>query len=119
MRHGYFRSQTKGRRRGPNAGGILSWPELYAKIAYRTGWTIPHIREEIDLPTLAALNEQWKQYPPLPVMVAHYLGAANPKTPESRIERLEDQSFIPVNHVPSQEFDALLESMGLTMTGKP
>lgn len=52
-------------------------------------------------------------------MVAHYLGAANPKTPESRIERLEDQSFIPVNHVPSQEFDALVESMGLTMTGKP
>ena len=51
-------------------------------------------------------------------MVAHYLGAANPKTPESRIERLEDQNFIPVNPMPSHEFDAMLDSMGLT-TGKP
>lgn len=51
-------------------------------------------------------------------MVANYLGAANPKTPESRIERLEDQNFIPVNHLPAHEFDALLETMGLT-TGAP
>jgi hypothetical protein len=51
-------------------------------------------------------------------MVAHYLDVAKPKTPQSRIERLEDQSFVPVNHMPAQEFDALLDSMGLT-TGKP
>jgi hypothetical protein len=97
---------------------VIDWPALYASIAYRTGWTIPHIREELDLPTLVALREQWEQYPPLPVMVANYLGAANPKKPETQIERLEDQDFIPVNHLPAHEFDALLETMGLP-TGKP
>ncbi|MDP3124607.1 MAG: hypothetical protein Q8M84_03140 [Thiobacillus sp.] len=51
-------------------------------------------------------------------MVAHYLDVAKPKTPQSRIERLEDQSFIPVNPMPAHEFDAMLEGMGLT-TGKP
>ncbi|MEQ1663171.1 MAG: hypothetical protein ABL877_10805 [Thiobacillus sp.] len=97
---------------------MIDWLELYAGIAYRTGWSIPHIREEIDLPTLAAMREQWEQYPPLPVMVAHYLGAAKPKTPESQIERLEDQDFIPVNRMPAHEFDALLETIGLP-TGTP
>lgn len=92
---------------------MINWPELYAWIAYRTGWTIPHIRDELDLPSIDAMREQWEQYPPLPVMVANYLGVANPKTPVSRIERLEDQPFIPVNPLPAHEFDALLESMGL------
>lgn len=92
---------------------MIVWPELYAWIAYRTGWTIPHIRDELDIPTLDAMREQWEQYPPLPVLVANYLGAANPKAPESRIERLEDQNFIPVNAMPAHEFDALLETMGL------
>lgn len=64
------------------------------------------------------MREQWKQYPPLPVMVAQYLGFAKPKVEESRVERLEDQPYLPVNAMPSPEFDAMLASMGLP-TGQP
>lgn len=98
---------------------MISWPELYAWIAYRSGWTIPHIREALDLPTLDAMREQWQQYPPLAVMVASYLGVARPKKDaQNDLERLEDQPYFPVNTLPANEFDALLASMGLP-TGKP
>ena len=59
------------------------------------------------------MRRQWAQYPPLPVMVAHYLGMAKPPEVETRIERLEDQSFIPTQAMPSEAFDAMLKSMNL------
>ena len=52
-------------------------------------------------------------------MVAHYFGFAKPEKQEAaRVERLEDQSFLPVNAVPSAEFDAMLKSMGLPSGGE-
>ncbi|RQO57970.1 hypothetical protein DBR47_14345 [Paucibacter sp. KBW04] len=89
-------------------------------MAYCTGWTIPHIRDELDLPTLAALREQWAQFPPLPVMVAHYLGAAKPKKQDEQAEHLEDQDVIPTTKLSEGDFNALLVSMGLpTSTTSP
>lgn len=86
---------------------------MYAEIAHSTGWTIPHIREELDLPTLISLREQWAQFPPVPVMVAHYLGAAKPKHSTDRAARLEDQDAIPTTRMSATEFDGMLVSMGL------
>lgn len=73
----------------------------------------------MDLPTLAALREQWAQYPPLPVVVAHYLGFAKPRISAERIERLEEQTYIPARSLDSESFDALLVSMRLPVTKKP
>jgi hypothetical protein len=91
----------------------MSWPALYADIAYCTGWPIPHIRDELDVPMLRALRDQWAQFPPLPIMVAHYLGAAKPKAAQQQITDLGAQDFIPARHLPREEFDALLASMKL------
>lgn len=85
-------------------------------MAYCTGWPIPHIRDELDLPTLAALRAQWAQFPPLPVMVAHYLGAAKPKPVAEQAARLEDQDAIPAQRLSAPEFDAMLARMGLPIT---
>jgi len=88
-------------------------------VAYCTGWTIPHIRDELDLPTLAALREQWAQFPPLPVMVAHYIGAAKPRKQDEQAGRLEDQDVIPTTKLSAGEFDDLLASMGLPTSPTP
>lgn len=88
-------------------------------MAYCTGWPIPHIREELDLPTLRALREQWAQFPPLPVMVAHYLGAAKPKAPVRKVTDLAEQDFIPARRMPREEFDALLRAMKLPPFPEP
>lgn len=85
-------------------------------MAYCTGWPIPHIRDEVDLPTLAALREQWAQYPPLPVVVAHYLGFAKPRRSADQIERLEDQDVMPATRLSAEAFDKMLTSMGLPTT---
>jgi len=85
-------------------------------VAYCTGWPIPHIRDELDLPTLTALREQWAQFPPLPVMVAHYLGAAKPRAAADRVQRLDEQTFIPTQGLTSKAFDDLLASMQLPVT---
>lgn len=79
-------------------------------MAYCTGWPIPHIRDELDLPTLDALQRQWAQFPPLPVMVARYLGAAKPI---KHITRLEEQNVIPTTRLPAAEWDALLKAHNL------
>lgn len=88
-------------------------------MAYCTGWTIPHIRDELDLPTLAALREQWEQFPPLPVMVAHYLGAAKPKKTDKQAESLDEQDAIPTTKLSEGDFNALLASMGLPTSPPP
>ena len=62
------------------------------------------------------MREQWAQFPPLPVMVAHYLGAAKPKKSDAQLERVEDQDVIPTTKLSATEFDALLTSMGLPTT---
>lgn len=88
-------------------------------MAYGTGWPIPHIRDELDLPMLNALREQWAQFPPLPVIVAHYLGAAKPRTAAKSVERLDAQPYIPTQGLQSEAFDALLASMSLPVTNPP
>lgn len=93
----------------------MNWPALYARIAYSTGWTIPHIRDELDLPTLDAMNAQWKAFPPLPVLVAHYLGAARPEPTEAPAS-LDEQDVIPTQRLSASDFDALLASMRLPTT---
>jgi len=42
------------------------------------GWTWDYVETEIDIPRLLALNEYWRQYPPLQVMVAAFMGYKAP-----------------------------------------
>lgn len=91
----------------------MIWPALYADIAYRTGWTIPHIREELDLPMLDALREHWAQFPPLPVLTAYRYGAAKPKGPAGQPESVEEQDYIPAKRVTAAEFDEVLRTYRL------
>ena len=51
-------------------------------------------------------------------MVAHYLGAAKPRTSAQRIERLDAQPYIPTQGLQSEAFDALLASMQLPVNTK-
>lgn len=86
-------------------------------MAYCTGWTIPHIREELDLPGLQALRRQWAQFPPLPILVAHKWGAAKPKRAQNNLQRIEDQDVIPSQALSRSEFDAMLHAMKLPVPG--
>lgn len=97
----------------------MNWPALYARIAYCTGWTIPHIRDELDLPTLDALRAQWHAFPPLPVLVAHYLGAARPQAASTEPAGLDEQDLIPAQRLSAGEFDQLLASMNLPNLTRP
>lgn len=62
------------------------------------------------------MRDQWAQFPPLPVMVAHYLGAAKPKQAADQLARLEDQDVIPTTKLSATEFEQLLARMGLPTT---
>jgi hypothetical protein len=64
----------------------LSWPRLLAHIAANTGWSIAHIRAEVDLPLLQALQAEWRLHPPVHHLVAAYLGYEPP------VELKPDQS---------------------------
>lgn len=52
-------------------------------------------------------------------MVAHYLGAAKPRAAAQTVQHLEQQNFIPAQALPSAEFDALVQSMGLRPAPPP
>jgi hypothetical protein len=62
---------------------------------------------------LRAMREQWARFPPLPVLAAHYLGAAK-TTPQSQpITNLKDQDVIPSKTLSRAEFDDLLRDLKL------
>lgn len=65
------------------------------------------------------MREQWAQFPPLPVMVAHHLGAAKPRTAAQTVQHLEEQNYIPAKALPGAEFDALVQGMGLRPASPP
>lgn len=75
----------------------LSWPRLFATIASNTGWSISHIRAELDLPLLQALQAEWRAHPPVHHLVAAYVGY------EAPVELRPDQS-------PPPELQPLLAS---------
>ncbi len=66
----------------------------------------------MTLPQLAAMNEYWADNPPVHVMVAAYLGIK--KTSANQSQHLEEVSdLIPANRHSAEEFDKLMESLGL------
>lgn len=46
-------------------------------------------------------------------MVAHYLGAAKPRSAQQQVTDLAEQDVIPAKRLSAPEFDALLQSMRL------
>jgi hypothetical protein len=57
----------------------MEWGELIAHVCYCTGWTWDYVADNVDIPRLTYLRDYWSQFPPLPIAVAHYIGAAKPK----------------------------------------
>src|SRR5205085_12331277 len=60
----------------PGPGGGLTdadWAGLIARVCANTGWTPSYVREHVDLPTVAALDEEWRLRPPVHLLVAAYL----------------------------------------------
>lgn len=45
-----------------------------AHVCACTGWTWDYVLDNIDLPRLDALRKQWKEIPPICVMLAGYFG---------------------------------------------
>jgi hypothetical protein len=98
----------------------MNWPALCAEIACGTGWTIPHIREEVDLPTVDALRAQWEQYPPLHILMAHRYGAAKPRRPAAlQPAAVEEQDYIPANRLSAAAFDDVLRAHRLPTDQHP
>jgi hypothetical protein len=64
------------------------------------------------------MHRQWKRYPPLPILIAHYLGAAKPEAAADAITDLAEQDVLPAQRLSASEFDQLLASMKLP-TGAP
>lgn len=55
-----------------------------------TGWTWDYVENNITMPRLRALHEEWQRHPPLPIMVAAYLGIKQKEegTGEELVERI-------------------------------
>ena len=65
------------------------------------------MRDELDLPTLEALRKHWARFPPVGVMLAAKWGFSKPQV------SLEEQDAVPVQAMPSEEFDAMLQQIGI------
>lgn len=78
-----------------------------------TGWTWEHVAEHVDLPRLAQLRRHWRQFPPLPILVGHYLGAIKQEAPTEAPADPLAQDLIPAQRLPAADFDAALAALGL------
>jgi hypothetical protein len=58
---------------------------VIAFVALNTGWTIDYVGENIDLPRLMLLNKQWRQAPPVRLVLATYAGYKPPED-ESKVK---------------------------------
>jgi hypothetical protein len=55
-----------------------------------TGWTWDYVESTLTMPRLKALHAEWQRHPPVPLMIAAYLGI-RPKeegTAEELVERI-------------------------------
>lgn len=68
----------------------MEWGELIAHVCFCTGWTWDYVAENVDIPRLTCLKDYWSQFPPLPIAVAHYIGAAKPKERKSTDQQAEE-----------------------------
>jgi hypothetical protein len=62
---------------------------MYARICANTGWTWTYVREELDLPTVAALDLEWGRCPPVHHLVAAYL-KYKPAKPAAVVDEATD-----------------------------
>lgn len=60
---------------------------------------------------LDALQAQWAQFPPLPMLIADFLGASKRKGPQ--LADPAEQDVMPTTRLSAAEFDAVVASMGL------
>ncbi|HOX90233.1 MAG TPA: hypothetical protein PLN55_11530 [Burkholderiaceae bacterium] len=62
-----------------------------------TGWTWDYVEEHMDLHRYAALQRQWRRFPPLQRMVQAYLGIEpedEPNEPSESMTADEEQAAI-------------------------
>lgn len=67
------------------------WDAIIAHVCHLTGWTWDYVEDTLTTPRLNALYEEWRLHPPLPLMIAAYLGI-KPEvqgTPDELVERLK------------------------------
>lgn len=64
------------------------WDRIIAHTCCMTGWTWDYVEDHIIVPRLKALHEQWRRYPPIPIMIAAALGMT-PKEEGSGEELVE------------------------------
>ena len=64
------------------------WDKIIANICHLTGWTWDYVEETLTIPRLKALYGEWRVNPPLPIIVAAFLGV-KPKEEGSTEELVE------------------------------
>ncbi len=55
-----------------------------------TGWTWDYVESTLTMPRLKALHEEWQRHPPVPILIAAWLGI-KPKeegTPGDLVDRI-------------------------------
>lgn len=61
-----------------------------------------------------AMNEYWRDHPPLHLMVAAYLGIKPSPSPSAQLESLDELApYVPMSTMPADAFDAQLRELGL------
>ncbi|MFS1524440.1 hypothetical protein ACL7TT_10055 [Microbulbifer sp. 2304DJ12-6] len=66
------------------------------------GWTWAHIRENVDLPQLEAMNRYWKRFPPVHVLVAAFVGYQGGKPSSEPGSAEELLAMLPLKNAPPQ-----------------
>ena len=66
------------------------WDRIIAHTCHMTGWTWDYVEEHMTMPRLKALHEEWRRHPPVPLMIAAYLGIKPQEegTTEELLERI-------------------------------
>lgn len=62
----------------------------------------------MDLPRVQALNAYWQRYPPMHILVAHYVGYQAPEQIEP-----EEQDVLPAQTLSEHDFNQLLREKGI------
>ena len=56
-----------------------------------TGWTWDYVENHMTVPRLKAMHEEWQRNPPLPLMIATYLGIRKEHgSSDNLIERIKE-----------------------------
>ncbi len=64
---------------------------IVAHVCHMTGWTWDYVEDTLTVPRLKSLYVEWKKHPPIPILLAAFMGIkpVEKGEPSELVERLQ------------------------------